>query len=90
MMPTFCMVDFGFAGTALRLAVDRAATFFFAALVLAGARLDALAFFGARLAGFREVVVRFVAFFFAAFVADFFATMPPMGWGTHPTRVCML
>ena len=60
------MVRGGFAGVDLRLAVARAATFFFAALVLVRFgidRFDALAFFALRFAvflgaAFREAVFR--------------------------------
>jgi hypothetical protein len=77
MVPTFCIVDLGFAGVALRVAVARAATFFFAALVFAGfgaARfddfLDAFALFPVFRAGFRDAVLR---------LGDLFANVP--SWG---------
>jgi len=76
MMPSEAIVDRGFAGVALRLAVDRAATFFFAALVLARfgiARLGAFAFFADRFVVFFAVVFRPLDFF-ALLRAFFFAT----------------
>jgi hypothetical protein len=66
MMPTDAIVDRRFAGVALRLAVDRAATFVFAAFVLVRlgiTRFDAFAFFAPRLAAFGAVVFRLTAFF---------------------------
>jgi len=65
-MPTDSIVDRRFAGVALRLAVDRAATFVFAAFVfvrLGITRFDAFAFFAPRLAAFGAVVFRLTAFF---------------------------
>lgn len=67
MMPTDSIVDLvGFAGVALRVAVARAATFFFAAFVLVRlgiTRFAAFAFFAPRLAVFAVVVFRFTDFF---------------------------
>jgi len=76
MMPSEAIVDRGFAGVALRLAVDRAATFFFAAFVFVRfgiTRFDALAFFADRFAGFLAAVFRPLDFF-ALLRAFFFAT----------------
>jgi hypothetical protein len=67
MMPNFSIVvRCGFAGAALRLAAERAATFFFAAFVFEGfvvarfglERLDALVLFALRLAAFFGAVLR--------------------------------
>jgi hypothetical protein len=87
MMPTFAIVDLGFAGVAWRLAVERAATFFFAALVLARfgiGRFDAFAFFACpersrradRFSVFRAAVLRALDFF-AFLGAGFLATVTP-------------
>jgi hypothetical protein len=83
MVPTFCIVDLGFAGVALRAAVARAATFVFAALDFAAfgtVRFDAFGFFADRLpdffaAGFRDAVVRDAVLR----LGDLFANVP--SWG---------
>ena len=66
MTPAVCSLVRGFAGFAFRLAAERAATFFLAALLFAArfgiARFAALAFF-AFLAGFLLVVLRTLDFF---------------------------